>query len=62
MITPTVDTKNTDLILRDRENFFLLTTVLPTGRNLGRKTQKWPHKILRPNFCQVCQKKGPNFS
>jgi hypothetical protein len=30
--------------------------VLPTGRNFGRKTQKWPHKNMsgrknpRPNF------------
>jgi hypothetical protein len=33
--------------------------VLPTGRNFGRKTQKWPHKNLngrknlRPNFWQI---------
>jgi hypothetical protein len=44
--------------------------VLPAGRNFGRKTQKWPQKILsgrenpRPNFWQICLKmaeKGPNF-
>jgi hypothetical protein len=45
-------------------------TVLPTGRNFGRKTQKWPHKNLsgrnnlRPNFWQIIIKmaeKWPNF-
>jgi hypothetical protein len=44
--------------------------VLPTGRNFGRKTQKWPHKNLsgreklRPNFWPIFQKmaeKWPNF-
>jgi hypothetical protein len=43
---------------------------LPTGRNFGRKTQKWPHKNLsgrkkqRPNFWPISQKmaeKWPNF-
>jgi hypothetical protein len=45
-------------------------SVLPTGRNFGRKTQKWPHKNLsgrkkqRPNFWPISQKiaeKWPNF-
>jgi hypothetical protein len=44
--------------------------VLPTGRDFGRKRQKWPHKNLsgrkkqRPNFVQIFQKiaeKWPNF-
>jgi hypothetical protein len=44
--------------------------VLPTGRNFGRKTQKWPFKYLsgrkkqRPNFSPISQKmaeKWPNF-
>jgi hypothetical protein len=35
---------------------------LPTGRNFGRKTQKWPNKNLsgwkrqRPNILQIFQK------
>jgi hypothetical protein len=44
--------------------------VLPTGRNVGRKTQKWLLKNIsgqknrRPNFVQICQKMAeiwPNF-
>jgi hypothetical protein len=37
-------------------------TVLPTGRNFGRKTQKWPPKNIsgrknqRPNFWQIFRK------
>jgi hypothetical protein len=46
------------------------TTVLPRGRNFGRKSQKGPQKNLRgrknwrPNFYQIFIKraeKGPNF-
>jgi hypothetical protein len=37
-----------------------LKSVLPTGRNFGRKTQKWPHKNINgrknPNFKQIFQK------
>jgi hypothetical protein len=45
-------------------------SVLPRGRNFGRKAQKGPKKIvcgrenLGPNFWQIYQKraeKGPNF-
>jgi hypothetical protein len=44
--------------------------VLPTGRNVGRKTQKWPYKNIsgrknpRPNYWQIFQKmaeKWPNL-
>jgi hypothetical protein len=47
-----------------------MRTVLPTGRNFGRKTQKLPHKNLScrkkqwPNFLPIFQKlaeKWPNF-
>jgi hypothetical protein len=45
-------------------------SMLPTGRNFGRKTKKWPHKNLsgrkklRPNFWPIFQEmaeKWPNF-
>jgi hypothetical protein len=48
----------------------MLAAVLPTGRNFGRKTQKWPHKNTsgwkkqRQNFWPIFQKmveKWPNF-
>jgi hypothetical protein len=48
----------------------LCSSVLPRGRNFGRRTQKGPYKNLcgrknwRPNFLEICQKraeKGPNF-
>jgi hypothetical protein len=50
--------------------FSAIAAVLPTGRNFGRKTQKWPHKNVSgrknplPNFWQIFIKlaeKWPNF-
>jgi hypothetical protein len=45
----------------------LPSTVLPRGRNFGRRTQKGPYKNLcgrkswRPNFLSICQKRGQTF-
>jgi hypothetical protein len=61
--------------IEETQGFFLCigneSTVLPRGRNFGRKTKKGPTKIvwrrenLRLNFWQIYQKrakKGPTFS
>jgi hypothetical protein len=54
----------------NRERKKMGLSVLPTGRNIGRKTQKWPHKNisgrknLRPKYLPIFQKvaeKWPNF-
>jgi hypothetical protein len=51
-------------------NFSVVLPVLPTGRNFGRKTLKWPHKNMsgwknpRLKLLKILQKvaeKGPNF-
>jgi hypothetical protein len=56
--------------IRSQSGSWQSAAVLPTGRNFGRKTQKWPHKNLsgrnnlRPNFWQIIIKmaeKWPNF-
>jgi hypothetical protein len=42
--------------------------VLPTGKNFGRKTQKWQHKNISSrknpqlNFWQICQKMAEKWS
>jgi hypothetical protein len=57
-----------NFIISKAKNLLLLNSlktlysVFPTGRNFGRKTQKWPHKNMssrenpRPNIRQICLK------